>query len=300
MTEPTGIVTDFKRFAIHDGDGIRTTVFLKGCPLRCVWCHNPEGLSIKPVMAFFSEKCVSCGDCVSLCPNGAQVMRERHEFDRSECTACGKCETACMFGALKLYGKRMTVDEVIEKVLEDKLFFESSGGGMTISGGEPTMQPEFTLALLKAAKAHGINTALDTCGSGSRDVFESTLPFVDTYLFDIKHSTDEGYRKCTGHGGDGIFENLRFLSDSGAAIEIRIPLVPGYNDDDETLEGIGKLLGSVKTTKVRLLPYHDYAHSKYAALGITDTLPTVALPDRSKLEAAARILREYEPNIIIN
>ena len=295
-----GIVSDFKRFAVHDGDGIRTTVFLKGCPLRCVWCHNPEGISPKPELAFFGGKCVSCGDCVRICKNGAQIMTDRHIFDRSECAACGRCERECLVGALKFYGRRMTVGEVIAKVLEDKLFFDASGGGMTISGGEPTMQPEFTLELLKAAKEAGINTALDTCGFASCAVFGSMLPFTDTFLFDIKHSTDAGYKSCTGRGSELIFDNLRFLSDSGASIEIRVPLVPGFNSDYETLDGIGRLLSTVRTTKIRLLPYHDYAHSKYSALGLIDTLPAVKSPGKAELEAAASVLKKYSLNIIID
>lgn len=302
----TGIVTDFKRFAVHDGDGIRTTVFLKGCPLRCVWCHNPESIFPKPELAFYSEKCTGCGECARVCPNGAHIFEAGdtpdsyiHRLDRTKCAACGKCAEVCVFGALKLCGRRMSVDEVIKVVAEDRIFYETSNGGMTLSGGEPTLQPEFALALLRAAKADGIPTALDTCGYTKREVYESLLPYTDIFLYDIKHITDEGHIRCTGRANRLILDNLRFLSDAGAKIEIRIPLVPGYNDDAETLDGIGRLLSTVNITKAKLLPYHSYARSKYLSLDFPDTLPDVERPNSEKLEAAAKLLRGYGANVDI-
>lgn len=301
IEEISGIVTDFKRFAVHDGDGIRTTVFLKGCPLRCVWCHNPESLSMKPELAFYRDKCTACGECAKVCPMGAHSISDgQHILDRNACTACGKCEQVCPVRALKLYGRRMRVSEVIRTVAEDKLFYETSGGGMTLSGGEPTLQPEFSLNLLKTAKECGINTALDTCGFAPRETYAAVLPYTDTFLFDVKHCSDEGYLHCTGKPGKLIFDNLHYLSDSGAQIEIRIPLVPGYNDDEATLHGIGRLLSEIKTTRVRLLPYHSYARSKYAALDLHDTLPCADSPDQTKLASATALLRAYKPNIISN
>ena len=302
----TGIVTDFKRFAVHDGDGIRTTVFLKGCPLKCVWCHNPESISPKPELAFYSEKCTGCGECARVCPNGAHIFEAGdtpdsyiHKLDRTKCVACGKCAEVCVSGALKLCGRRMSVDEVIKVVAEDRIFYETSGGGMTLSGGEPTLQPEFALALLRAAKEDGIPTALDTCGYTKREVYESLLPYTDIFLYDIKHITDEGHIRCTGRPNRLILDNLRFLSDAGAKIEIRIPFVPGYNDDTATLDGIGQLLSSVNITKAKLLPYHSYARSKYLSLDMPDTLPDVERPSSEKLEAAAKLLRGYGANVDI-
>ena len=302
----TGIVTDFKRFAVHDGDGIRTTVFLKGCPLKCVWCHNPESISPKPELAFYSEKCTGCGECMRVCPNGAHIFEAGdtpdsyiHKLDRTKCAACGKCAEVCPSDALKLCGRRMSVDEVMKIVAEDRIFYETSKGGMTLSGGEPTLQPEFALALLRAAKEDGISTALDTCGYTKREVYESLLPYTDIFLYDIKHITDEGHIRCTGRSNRLILDNLRFLSDAGAKIEIRIPLVPGYNDDAETLDGIGQLLSTVNITKAKLLPYHSYARSKYLSLGIPDTLPDVERPSSERLEAAAKLLRGYGANVDI-
>lgn len=343
----TGIVTDFKRFAVHDGDGIRTTVFLKGCPLRCVWCHNPESISPKPELAFYAEKCTGCGECARICPMDAHIFEAadtptgneansgnkpisdstpisgsapvsgnesisgnapisssapasyKHRLDRTKCVACGKCAEVCVSGALKLCGRRMSVDEVMKIVAEDRIFYETSNGGMTLSGGEPTLQPEFALALLRAAKEDRISTALDTCGCAKREVYESLLPYTDIFLYDIKHITDEGHIRCTGRPNRLILDNLRFLSDAGAKIEIRIPFVPGYNDDAETLDGIGRLLSTVNITKAKLLPYHSYARSKYLSLGIPDTLPDVERPNSEKLEAAAKLLRGYGANVDI-
>ncbi len=296
-----GIVMDIKRFAVHDGDGIRTTVFLKGCPLRCRWCHNPEGLSTTPVLSLYNEKCTLCGECAKACPTGAHTIdREsgKHTINREKCVACGTCADACLSDALKLCGKKMSVDEVIKTVLEDKIFYETSGGGMTLSGGEPTMQPSFALALLQAAKKENLATALDTCGFAKREIYEALLPFVDKFLFDVKHITREGHIRCTGVPNDLIIENLRFLSDSGAAIEIRVPLVPGYNDDDATIDGIGALLEPLHVTKVKLLPYHGYARSKYDSLGMTYEMPEMDRPSTSVMEHAASILRSHYLDVI--
>ncbi len=295
----SGIVTDFKRFAVHDGDGIRTTVFLKGCPLKCVWCHNPESISAKPQLSFFRSKCTLCGECVKICPSGAHsIVDGVHTLDREKCVICGKCAEVCLAAALKPEGREMTVAEVIRVVAEDKLFYATGNGGMTLSGGEPTMQPGFTLALLKAAKSEGINTALDTCGFTTREIYADLLPYVDTFLFDVKHITEEGHLRCTAQPNGRILENLKFLSDSGARIEIRTPLVPGYNDDEATLRGIGELLSSVKITRMKLLPYHSYARSKYDALDLDDTMPDVERPSNESLESAAELLRSYGITVV--
>lgn len=296
-----GIVMDIKRFAVHDGDGIRTTVFLKGCPLRCHWCHNPEGLTAAPVLAFYHEKCTLCGECVKICPTGAHKIDPRtgkHTIDREKCIVCGKCADECLTSTLKLCGKRMTVAEVMKFVEEDRIFYEASGGGITISGGEPTMQPSFTLALLMAARQKKINTALDTCGFAKREIFKSLLPLVDKFLFDVKHITREGHIHCTGVPNDVIIENLRFLSDSGANIEIRVPFVPGYNDSDAVIDGIGALLEPLRITKVKLLPYHGYARTKYKSLGMTYEMPEIERPNEETLARPMKLLRSHALNVV--
>jgi len=290
----TGIVTDFKRFAVHDGDGIRTTVFLQGCPLSCIWCHNPECIPKQAKLLFYHEKCTLCGECVRACPNGVhEIANGAHFLHRENCTACGKCAAACIAEALKLSGCEMPAEAVIETVLEDKIFYETSGGGMTISGGEPTVQAEFTLELLKLAKAAGLDTALDTCGLAPWEIYAAMLPCVDTFLFDVKHIDSNAHRALTGAPNERILSNLRALTKSGARIDIRIPLIPTLNDAPETLHGIGELLVEVKPRKIKLLPYHDYARSKYAALAISDTMPRVERPTPAHMEVCAELLRAH-------
>ena len=290
----TGIVCDIKRFAVHDGDGIRTTVFLQGCPLSCIWCHNPECIPRQIKLLYYHEKCANCGDCVKGCPTGAhKVSADGHTIRRDACIHCGKCTEACTFDALRLSGHWMEAEAVIETVLEDKAFYETSGGGMTISGGEPTMQAEFTLELLRLAKAAGLNTAIDTCGLAPWETYEAMLSYVDAFLFDVKHMDSDAHKRLTGAPNERILANLRALAKAGARIDIRIPLVPGANDDTATLHGIGTLLAEIRPHKIKLLPYHDYARSKYAALGIPDTMPQTEPPTAAHMEACADIQRGF-------
>ncbi|MBQ7983770.1 MAG: glycyl-radical enzyme activating protein [Clostridia bacterium] len=274
-----GLVTDIKHFAVHDGKGIRTTVFLKGCPLSCRWCHNPESIGAKPQLGYYSESCVGCGMCASVCPVGAHTVAGGvHHYDRIKCTLCGACTGVCRVNALHLYGKTMTVDEVLDTVEEDRVFYEQSGGGMTLSGGEPTQQSDFALALLREAKMRGLHTALDTCGMAATEKYEALLPNVDQFLFDVKHIDAAAHKAGTGVTNERILGNLRYLSDHGAEIEIRIPLIPGYNDADDVLDAIGAMLSGIRCSGIRVLPYHDYAGGKYSALGMENTLPQVDVP----------------------
>lgn len=293
----TGIILEPKRFAVHDGPGIRTTFFLKGCPLRCIWCHNPESVPPHPELAYYAHKCIRCGECVSICPNGAHSMREeKHEFHRSLCTACGKCERACLGRALRLYGKRITPEEATALALEDRAFYEQSGGGVTLSGGEPLFQPEFCLELLKQLKTAGVHTALDTCCFVPRTALEAVLPVTDVFLVDFKHADSSEHRKLTGQGNELILDNLHFLSERGAEIEIRIPFVPGCNDSDENMERTGEILGGLNVKSVKLLPYHDLARTKYASLGRTDTMPHAKPPSPDRIAHAVRLLRARHVN----
>jgi len=266
-------IFEIKRFAVHDGDGIRTTVFFKGCPLRCVWCHNPEGLYSKPQLAYYSHKCTMCGECATACPNGAHLIDDiKHIFNREKCIACGICEKSCYNDALRLYGKEMTVDELLTILLEDKEFYENSGGGVTLSGGECLMHPDFCAELLKALKERGINTAVDTCGFVSKEALDKVMPYTDIFLYDIKAFDEDVHIKCTGQSNKVILENIKYLDDCGKKIEIRIPYVPMFNDNQ--IPEIAEFLSRLKNiTKVRVLPYHNYAGSKYAALNLKNTLP---------------------------
>ena len=292
--EMKGLVTDIKHFAVHDGQGIRTTVFLKGCPLSCRWCHNPEGIGKQPQLGFYSDSCTGCGVCASVCPKNAHRLESGiHSFEREKCTLCGACTQVCAAGALHLYGRAMTVTEVMETVESDRVFYEQSGGGMTLSGGEPTVQFDFALALLRQAKACGIHTALDTCGMASKEKYERLLPYVDQFLFDVKHADAAAHRAGTGVDNKQILENLRYLSESGAAIEVRIPLIPGYNDSENVLDAIGRLLSEIKCTAVRVLPYHDYAAGKYAALDMKNTMPQTEVPDELHMQKCRERLMSF-------
>lgn len=271
-----GIITDIKRFAVHDGDGIRTTVFFKGCPLSCVWCHNPEGLISTPQLAYFSHKCVHCGQCTHLC-NSNSIVDGKHLFDRTACTQCGACLTKCQGEAFKLYGKTVSVQEVVQAVLEDRLFYETSGGGVTLSGGECLLQAEFCAEVLKILKKEGINTAVDTCGFVLQAAFEQVAPFTDVFLYDIKAIDEKVHVRCTGQSNQIILDNLRYLEKLKKKVEIRIPFVPDWNDGE--MEKITRFLEDFScVTRVKVLPYHSFAESKYVALGMKNTLPKT-LPD---------------------
>ena len=258
----TAIISNIKRFAVHDGPGIRTTVFFKGCPLKCVWCHNPESISFKPQTAFYRHKCIGCGAC-----------REEHF----------KAEN-CLGNARVLYGTEVTVEELMPRLLEDRDFYETSGGGVTLSGGECLAQADFCAELLKRLKQEGINTAVDTCGFVSREKLDKVIPYTDTFLYDIKAMDEAVHIRCTGQSNRIILENLRYLDALGKPIEVRFPYVPGYNDDQT--EKIAEFLKSLKNIKaVKVLPYHNYAGSKYLALGMDNTLPK-ELPTEEALRIA--------------
>lgn len=283
-------IFEIKRFAVHDGDGIRTTVFFKGCPLRCLWCHNPESLVAKPQLAWHSHKCIGCGECVSACPRGAHAVTEGvHTLNRELCAACGKCVQACIGEALTLYGRQTTVEELLPLLLEDRDFYENSGGGVTLSGGECLLQADFCAELLKALKGEGIHTAVDTCGFVDREELDKVIPYTDIFLYDIKAVDEDVHIRCTGHSNARILENLKYLDSCGKKVEIRIPFVPNYNDDQvEKIADFLKELSNV--TKVRVLPYHNYAGSKYRALDIPDTLPG-QLPEKDALEQAEALFQ---------
>lgn len=269
-------IFDVKRFAVHDGDGIRTTVFFKGCPLRCVWCHNPEGLTRPKQLAYYAHKCIGCGECATAC--AAHTISELgHEFDRDKCNGCeGEetclCEPLCLGGALKHYGRDVSVKDLMPELLEDIDFYKNSGGGVTLSGGECLVQADFCAELLKSLKEQGIHTAVDTCGLVPRASIEKVLPYTDIFLYDVKAIDGEVHQKCTGVDNALILDNLRYLDSVGAKIEIRIPVVPGYNDFE--LEKIHSFLSGLKNiTAIKELKYHNLAGSKYDALGLENTLP---------------------------
>lgn len=267
---PTGTVFDIQHFCVDDGPGIRTTVFLKGCPLRCAWCHNPEGLSVTPQMFFHTDKCVLCGRCVAVCDRGGHsIVEDKHVFARENCIRCGACVAACPAEALRITGKDMTVDEVLADVLSDKPFYETSGGGLTLSGGEPLSQGKFACALLKAAKDAGLNTCVETSGFCSEDTLEEAAAYTDLFLLDVKETDDARHKQFTGVDREKILRNARRLASLQKPIILRCPVIPGCNDREEHFRQIAALAADLGTVReIHLEPYHPFGVDKYESLGL--------------------------------
>ncbi len=277
----TGRIFNIQRFTLHDGPGLRTTVFLKGCPARCVWCHNPESQSSAPQLLRFPERCISCGTCTRVCPNGT---------DPARCTACGLCADACPAEARQLAGRTLSVADVLRTVERDRPFFDESGGGLTISGGEPLSQPAFVLALLGAAKAAGISTALDTCGAGSREALLAVAPLADVVLYDLKLTDDRRHLEYTGVPLGPIVSNLSALGSVHGNIWLRVPIVPGFTDDEPGLEAAARIAASTPgVRRVHLLPYHRTGTAKFARLGTASSIGPVEPPGGARMRDLARI-----------
>ena len=277
----SGVVFDIKRFAIHDGPGIRTTVFLKGCPLACLWCHNPEGVSPRLEHSWRAGRCTGCRACAAACPRRAIELRDgKPATDLAACDFCGRCAEACPTGAREIVGRRMTVEDVLAVVRRDEVFYDESGGGATFSGGEPLAQPEFLRELLAACKARGIATAVDTSCLAPWDVLDGLRGDVDLFLCDLKHMDDATHRRLTGVGNELILANLRRLAAAGAAIIVRVPVVPGCNDDEAGIMATGRFarsLGCVR--RVDILPYHEGARGKLARLTRPGEAPAAGPPE---------------------
>jgi pyruvate formate lyase activating enzyme len=272
-TSVRGRVFDIQRFSIHDGPGIRTTVFMKGCPLACTWCHNPEGISGRPELSFTPDRCIACGECVRVCPAEAhRVIDGRHVLDRSRCRVCGACAEACYADALELVGRDMTAGEALAVVLRDRAFYETSGGGMTLSGGEPASQIDFSVALLAAAKAEGLHCVVETSGECDYSQLARMSPHVDLFLYDWKESDPLRHQEVTGVSNRRIEANLRRLHADGARIRLRCPIIPGLNDRPEHFAGIASLVrGLDGLDGVEIMPYHRLGIGKMARFGLDPT-----------------------------
>ncbi len=262
-------IFDIQTFSLHDGPGIRTTVFLKGCPLRCQWCSNPEGIDARPTLSYQESICFGCLDCVDSCPTDALTAIEGKLMVRHDlCSACGACMKVCPTGALKLYGHQESPADIMDRVKRDKKYFEKSGGGLTLSGGELMMQIGFALEILKLAKEENIHTCIETSGFASQEDYASLLPFVDLVLFDYKHSSPEEHRKYTGVSNEKILGNLRFLSEQGSQIVLRVPLIPGINDTEQHFRAVSEISKWYPgIQRVELLPYHNWGAHKYEEIG---------------------------------
>ena len=292
-----GWIFDIKRFAVHDGPGIRTTVFLKGCGLSCAWCHNPESIHAQPELLLNPSRCIGCGACVEVCPNDVHSFNEsgEHLLRRDRCNHCGKCVDACYSEALLMAGRETTVGEVVDILAEDRSFYETSGGGVTLSGGEPLLQNEFALSLLRCCKEEGFHTAVDTSGHLPWEAIEKALPYIDLVLYDLKSMDSEVHKQYTGSGNDRLLANLKRIDESGVPIEIRMPIIPTVNDTNGSIESAGRFLTALNNIKeVRLLAYHRYAGSKYLSVGRPNHMPDVESPSKKYLREIAGRMRKFE------
>jgi pyruvate formate lyase activating enzyme len=269
------VILDIHRCSMGDGPGIRTTVFLKGCPMQCIWCHNPESISSEKELAFFEERCTLCGECVDVCPNDVHTVQyDAHTIDRSCCRMCGKCVDACVQDALRMTGEELSAAEVMETVMKDFAYYEESGGGLTVSGGEPMYQFGFTLELLKTAQKNGLHTCLDTGGLATREKFEAVLPYVDLFLYDYKATEPDKHKDLTKVSNDLIFENFEFLYHQDARIELRCPIIPGLNDDEAHLNNLLWFKRHyTELEALTIMPYHNTGNAKYQRYGYVNPLP---------------------------
>ncbi len=288
-----GIVFDIKRFALNDGPGLRTTVFLKGCPLACSWCHNPESREFKPVLLFRPDRCIGCLCCLEACPEGAiSAGKGRPVTDITLCSTRGKCVEACPSEAREIVGREYTVSEIMEEVVRDRIFFEESGGGVTFSGGEPLAQPEFLAALLGACRDQGIHSVLDTSGYAENRLFLETASLADLVLFDLKAMDPETHLQLTGVYNKEILENIMQLSGRGTDILVRIPLIPGLNDDELNIRRTGLFVRALASAvEVELLPFHPAAREKHLRFSLPYRGPEAEAGPPEKMDEAESVLK---------
>jgi len=296
-----GMVFDIQRYSLHDGPGLRTNVFLKGCNLSCQWCSNPESRSILPELAFFDKNCFLCGDCIPVCAaGGIQMKAGRLNWDRSKCNQCFDCVDACTAHAFSLIGKSMTAGEVVAEVLRDSAFYGEQGG-LTLTGGEPALQPEFAEAVLSLAKAEGLHTAIETCGAVPWKNLVRLLPYLDLALFDLKHIDAETHRRFTGKDNKGILENLTRVAQSDVDLIVRVPLIPGFNANDASLEAIAEFVKTLKRVKeLHVLGFHTLGRPKYHAIGIDYPFENQPPMKIDETEKWADVFRREGLNVVVS
>jgi len=289
-----GLIFDIKRYAIHDGPGIRTTIFLKGCNLRCWWCHNPEGQSSEIELAYNINRCRDCKECIEICSENALSWKKHVIINREKCNLCGKCAENCATEALEIIGKEMSVEEVMREIEKDKAFYDESNGGVTFSGGEPLLQVDFLKDVLLKCKKRNIHTTIDTCGYAPRETIEEILPFVDLFLYDLKIMNKEKHKKYTGVLNDLILDNLKYLVEKNVNIEIRIPIIPSINDDIDNINKIVNFVSSLNgINRISLLPYHEAGSGKYLKLNKEYKIKDIKSPGKEEMEKIKRIFEKH-------
>lgn len=294
-----GLIFDIKRFAVHDGPGIRTTVFLKGCPLHCLWCHSPESQRPNPELMYFENLCLRCNECITACPTHAQTTHAPQKIVRDRCILCGRCIATCLSGALKMVGRYFGVDEVLHELQKDARYYHQSQGGITLSGGEPTLQPQFTQALFKACKERNYHTALETCGYAAWSIFQNILSSVDLVFYDLKHVDRKKHIQFTGVPNDIILQNLRRLDRLDLSYIIRIPVIPTINDASTDIMAMATLCSSLNHLKyIELLPYHRLGASKYQHLARSYPLIDLQPPQDDMITRISEILRNQGLKVV--
>ena len=287
--EITAAITGIQRYSVHDGPGIRTIVFFKGCPLHCQWCQNPETQSPNIEMILNPDLCIGCGSCEVVCPRKeAKPFQNGYDFNRSLCLSCGECQRVCFTEARKLNGKIVSLDQVEEEILRDSVFYNNSGGGVTVSGGEPLIHKTFVLQLFKRMKAHNINTAVETCGYVSWDNIKTILPYTDLFLYDIKAMDPATHKKYTGQNNDLIIQNFKRIRQAGADVIIRIPLIPDVNDNENMYRDVAKLAIENNVGMIHIMPFHQMGSSKWKGMGMNYKFENIAPLSMDRAEKAKK------------
>jgi len=292
MNKLKGIIFNCQRFSLQDGPGIRTTIFLKGCPLRCLWCSNPESQSFSTEIAHNDVLCNQCGECINVCPTNAISLKAKGiSINRNQCNNCGSCVNVCYFGALKIFGEEKTIPQLITEIAKDIAYYRNSGGGVTLSGGEPLAQPDFAIELLRRCHDFGVHTAIDTCGYVNFDAFIEIIKFCDLILYDIKQTDTIIHKKFTGVDNNIILNNLEKVLYNGARVIIRIPVIPGANNTEENISSICKELIKFNTiTEINLLPYHRLGIHKYKMLDRQYMMHNVTSSSMEKIDKLKNII----------
>lgn len=290
-----GLIFNIQRFSIHDGEGIRTILFLKGCPLKCIWCCNPESQNPEPEVLFLKDKCIGCMNCVKQCPLGCM------DIDRENCKKCGTCARVCPSSAKRISGNYMTVDEAVKEVEKDRVFYNNSGGGVTLSGGEPLMQAEFAAAVLKKCHLHGLHTAIETSAFASREDFCSVIEHVDEVFLDLKHMNSEKHKALTGVGNEQILKNAAEAAKTGKKVTFRIPLIPDCNDEEENIRATGEFVASLpgEDVHIEILPYHRLGEMKFEWIDKVYELSGAKEPSKETVAAYNQLLADCGCDVVI-